>query len=201
MKIAVIDNGGQYAHRIYRTFQDLGAEVIILSNSTPLGELFDFDGLAFSGSGGLVGQGEEEVMGNCGKYMDNFDGPILAMCAGHQLMAAHFGGTAMAAETPEFGKTEINVRIKEDIFENIPEHGDSMIVWNSHNDEIGVLSEQLEAMADSKDCKYEAIRHKSKPIYGIQFHPEVQHTEYGEKIFDNFLRIVEKYKAQKVAQS
>jgi len=191
MKIAVIDNGGQYSHRIYRQFEDLGAEAVILPNSTPVEDLAEFDGLAFSGSGALVGQGEEAIMGNCGKYLDNFDGPILAMCAGHQLMAAHFGGSAKAADVPEFGKTEVKVDVQEDIFKDIPA---SMVVWNSHNDEVGSISDQIEVMAHSNDCPYEALRHKSKPIYGIQFHPEVQHTEYGEKIFENFLELVNQYK-------
>jgi len=194
MKIAVIDNGGQYAHKIYRQFQDLLAEAIILPNSTTLDELKDFDGLAISGSGGDVGESEGEVMGNCGKYFDEFDGPILAMCAGHQLMAVHFGGTVKAADVPEFGKTEVFVVKKEEIFNEIPVKQDSMIVWNSHNDEVNEISDQLEVMAYSNDCKFEAFRHKNKPIFGVQFHPEVQHTAYGEKIFENFLEIVEKYK-------
>jgi len=200
VKIAVIDNGGQYAHRIYRQFQDAGAEAVIFSNSTPLEDLKDFDGLAISGSGGDVGESEGEVMGNCGSYFDEFDGPILAMCAGHQLMAVHFGGSVKPADVPEYGRTEVFISQKSDIFKDIPAEKDSMFVWNSHNDEVSSISDSLEEMAYSNDCKYEAFRHKEKPIFGVQFHPEVQHTEYGEKIFDNFLTIVENYKAQKVAQ-
>lgn len=191
VKIVVIDNGGQYAHRIYRTLQDCGAEAEIMSNTTPVEEI-NADGIAFSGSGFMVGQGEAAGMGNCPSYLDKFNGPILGMCAGHQLIASHFNGTAQAAVVPGFGKTEIIIDEKDEIFEGLP---DKFIAWNSHNDEVGSISDDMKLLAHSKDCQYEAICHKTKPIFGLQFHPEVQHTEYGYKIFENFVEICKKFKA------
>jgi GMP synthase (glutamine-hydrolysing) len=191
VKIAVIDNGGQYAHRIYRTFQDCGAEVEIFPNTTPVEEI-KADGIAFSGSGLMIGQGEAAGMGNCALYLDKFNGPILGMCAGHQLIASHFGGEAKEAATPEFGKTEILIDAKDEIFEGLPE---KIIAWNSHNDEVASISENMESLAHSKDCPHEAVKHKTKPIYGLQFHPEVQHTEYGYEIFENFVKICKNFKA------
>jgi len=204
MKIVVIDNGGQYAHRIYRNFQDLDVDVDILPNSTPVDEIMA-DGLAFSGSGGSIGTKEESPMGNCGEYLDNFKGPILAMCAGHQLTATHFGGKVGPATVPEFGKTEVFVDKAEGILKGVPAESESnsMVVWNSHNDEVSELSEKLEVLAHSKDCPFEVIKHKTKPIWGVQFHPEVQHTEYGEQIFENFVEIVKEFveKKEEVAVS
>ena len=189
IKIVVIDNGGQYTHRIYRTLQDAGAEAEIISNKTPIEEIVA-NGMAFSGSGSLVGQGEEAGMGNCDIYLDKFNGPILGMCAGHQLIAKHFGGKVSAAKIPEFGKTEIVVDNENQLFKGLP---NNFIAWNSHNDEVVEISDKLEVLAHSSNCKYEAIRHKEKPIYGVQFHPEVQHTQFGKDIFKNFLNIVGDY--------
>jgi GMP synthase (glutamine-hydrolysing) len=73
------------------------------------------------------------------------------------------------------------------LFKDLPE---KFIAWNSHNDEVSEISEQLECLAHSKDCKYEAIKHKEKPIFGLQFHPEVQHTEHGQEIFKNFTDLI-----------
>jgi len=188
MKVAVIDNGGQYAHRIMRTFQDVGAEAMIIPNTTPVEEI-NADAIAFSGSGLRIGEGEVDPMGNCRSYLDNFQGPILGMCAGHQLIAIHFGGKVGPAETPEFGKTEITITKKPGIFDNLPQ---TFTVWNSHNDEVTELPDCFESLASSKDCKYEAIKHKEKPVFGIQFHPEVQNTEHGTEIFKNFLEGVQK---------
>ena len=189
MKIVVIDNGGQYTHRIYRTLQDAGAEAEILPNITPA-ENIQADGMVFSGSGSLVGQGEEAGMGNCSVYLDTFNKPILGMCAGHQLIAKHFGGEVRAAQKPEFGKTEIEIDKQNVIFEGLP---DKFVVWNSHNDEVSEISDQLEVLAHSNDCAFEAIKHKERPIYGLQFHPEVQHTEHGLEMCKNFLNVVEHY--------
>ncbi|HIJ98718.1 TPA: GMP synthase, partial [archaeon] len=88
MKIIVIDNGSQYTHRIYRTLQDLKVETKIVPNTTPLEQIKDADALCFSGSGGLVSQGAS--MGNCPIYLEKFKGPILGMCAGHQLIREFF---------------------------------------------------------------------------------------------------------------
>jgi len=189
MKVAVIDNGGQYAHRIYRTIQDLvvdfEVEVLILPNTTPLEEL-NTGAIAFSGSGLRLGEEDADPMGNCELYLDSFEGPILGMCAGHQLIAKHFGGEVAPAKTPEFGMTEIKLDKQGGVFEGVPP---SFTAWNSHNDEVSALSNQLAVLAHSIDCPYEAIKHVSKPIYGLQFHPEVQHTEHGCLIFENFLKI------------
>jgi GMP synthase (glutamine-hydrolysing) len=125
-------------------------------------------------------------MGNCDLYLDELEIPILGMCAGHQLIAAHFGGKASAAKKPEFGKTEILVDEQDELFDGFPK---SFIAWNSHNDEVSKLSDELLKLAHSKDCPYEAIRHNELPIFGLQFHPEVQHTEYRYELFENFIKI------------
>lgn len=192
MKIIVIDNGSQYAHRIYRTFQDLKINAQILPNTVSFGEIKSADAIALSGSGARIGYGEP--MGNCETFIRKFDGPIIGMCAGHQLIAQVFGGKARSASesttsTPEFGLAEITIDNEDEIFKGIPKKFNA---WESHNDEVCEISDDLERLAHSDTCEFEAIRHKTRPIYGLQFHPEVQHTQYRMEIFSNFIEIAKR---------
>jgi GMP synthase (glutamine-hydrolysing) len=72
------------------------------------------------------------------------------------------------------------------LFDGVPEKS---IVWESHNDEVAKLPRVFEILAESNSCQIQAMKHRNKPIYGLQFHPEVEHTEFGEKIFNNFVKI------------
>lgn len=184
VRIVVIDNGGQWTHREWRTLRDLGVDTEIKANTTPLDEL-DVDGLVLSGGAPRVGL--EDTLGNCGTYLDEADVPILGICAGHQFMARHFGGKAEAAGTPEFGKTELELEDgveQDDILAGLPERS---TVWESHNDEVTVVPDGFEVLGHSPDCEVQAMRHTGRPVFGLQFHPEVSHTEHGERIFENFV--------------
>ena len=192
MKIIIIDNGSQYAHRIYRTFQDLKADAELVPNTAPFEKIKDADAIALSGSGARIGH--NEAMGNCETYIKKFGGPIVGMCAGHQLIAQVFGGEVRSASesetgTPEFGLAEITIDKDDEIFAGIPK---KTTVWESHNDEVSKISDELELLAHSETCEFEAIKHKTRPIYGLQFHPEVQHTQHGKLIFRNFLDIAKR---------
>lgn len=193
MRILVIDNGSQYAHRIYRTLQDLKVETKILLNTASFDEVKSADALCLSGSGGLVSQGAS--LGNCSVYLEKFSGPILGMCASHQLIGEFFGGKVRSASdsesgTPEFGKIEITIDKEADLFKGLPK---KFAVWESHNDEVSEISSELELLAHSDTCSFEAIKHIERPIYGVQFHPEVQHTQFGREIYANFVQIAKKH--------
>jgi GMP synthase (glutamine-hydrolysing) len=186
VRIVVIDNGGQWTHREWRTLRDLGVDTEIKPNDTPLEEL-DVDGLVLSGGAPRVGL--EDTLGNADAYLDEAEFPVLGICAGHQFMARHFGGAAEAAETPEFGKTELELIDgvdQDDILAGLPETSQ---VWESHNDEVTTVPEGFENLASSEACRVQAMRHRERPVFGLQFHPEVSHTEYGEEIFANFVDI------------
>jgi GMP synthase (glutamine-hydrolysing) len=68
----------------------------------------------------------------------------------------------------------------------------SSVVWLSHNDEVTRIPDNFELLASSESCEIQAMKHIEKPFYGLQFHPEVEHTEYGRRIFENFVKICEK---------
>ncbi len=184
MKIFVVQNGSQWEHRIWRTLRDLGVDARLVENTSPLSDLSDMDGVVFSGGAALVGQGEAAALGNCGSYLDGFDGPVLGICAGQQFIALHFGGEVAPSKRPEFGEVMVSVEGGA-LFEGVPEE---FKAWASHNDEV-VSAPGFRLTASSEAVKWHAFEHESKPVFGTLFHPEVSHTECGEKIFENFLGV------------
>ncbi|MCX8197792.1 MAG: GMP synthase subunit A [Candidatus Micrarchaeota archaeon] len=183
MKVAIVDFGSQWTHRIHRTISYLGKESKILPVKAPLKEIMAYDALIFSGGAIRVGLGDVDQTGNARKYLDNFQGPILGVCAGQQFIGLHFGGKAQPSPGPEYGKVELFVDDKDEIFQGLP---DRFTVWASHNDEV-INTPGFKILAHSKDCSNHAFKSLSRPIWGCLFHPEVEHTEYGSQIYANFL--------------
>ena len=183
MKIYVLDNGGQWTHREWRVLKYLGVDAEIISNTTPPEDVEDGDGFLLSGGAPRIGS-EADMLGASGEYLRRADRPVLGICVGCQFIATYFGGTAGPADTPEYGKTEITIDNADTLFDGLPGR---ITVWESHNDEIKSLPPVLEGLAHSDNCRFQAVRHKNLPIFGVQFHPEVEHTERGMEIFRNFL--------------
>jgi len=187
VRIYVIDNGGQWTHREWRTLRDLEVQTNIVPNTTLFKDLQkeNIQGLVLSGGAPRIGL--DGGLGNCAEYLEKADFPILGICAGHQFMARHFGGEVKPSMIPEFGQVEMTL-IKDDdaLFEGVLKKS---IVWESHNDEVTVLPKDFVRIAESVNCKIQAMRHKKKLLYGLQFHPEVEHTKYGEQIFKNFIKL------------
>lgn len=183
MKILVIDNGGQWTHREWRVLKYLGADAFIVPNTTPCEEI-DCDGLVLSGGSPRI-RTENTLLGNTNKYLDYLKIPILGICVGAQYIAVHYGGEAGPAEIPEYGKTLCYIDEHNEIFEGLPT---KIVVWESHNDEIKNLPKNSIKLAHSENCDIQAFKYGDK-IYGVQFHPEVEHTEYGYEIFKNFMKL------------
>lgn len=184
VRIFVVDNGGQWTHREWRVLKYLGVESQIVPNTTPWEELQDLDGLVLSGGAPRVGL--SHTLGGCAHHLDKLPFPILGICAGEQFMATHYGGQCAAAKVPEFGKTEL---VLDDasggrILAGLPERS---IVWESHNDEVVLVPPTMRVLAHSASCAVQAIEHRTLPRFGLQFHPEVEHTQHGERIFRNFV--------------
>jgi len=184
VRIPVIDNGGQWTHREWRVLKYLDVDTEIIPNTIPLADI-SADGLVLSGGAASVDV-EYEKLGRLGEYFDKSSVPILAICVAHQFMGQHFGGKVGKAVTGEFGKTEVLVDDHDEILAGLPS---KFNVWESHNDEVKELPSDLVRLAHSESCGVEAMRHRSKPFFGVQFHPEVEHTEHGEQVFRNFLSV------------
>jgi GMP synthase (glutamine-hydrolysing) len=102
-----------------------------------------------------------------------------------QLMAIHFGGSAGPSEIPEYGLSTLKVIEEDDLFRGLPHE---FKVWESHNDEVKEVP-NFSILAMSENCKIQAVKHVDKPFYGVQFHPEVNNTEYGSQILKNFVNV------------
>jgi len=189
VKIYVVDNGGQWTHREWRTLRDLDVETKIVPNTISFDELKkdNIDGLVLSGGAPRIGL--EGALGNTDEILEKADFPILGICAGHQYMARFFGGEARPAEKPEYGKVELTILKENSFFKGVPKKS---VIWESHNDEVKKIPKDFELLASSEDCEVQAMKHKNKPFYGLQFHPEVENTEYGEQMFKNFVKICKK---------
>jgi GMP synthase (glutamine-hydrolysing) len=186
MKVYIVDNGGQWTHREWRVLRYLGVDTRIVKNTTPFDEISDVDGLVLSGGSPNVAS-DADAMGNNGEYLDRADFPVFGICAG-MILCEHFGGTLGESAVPEFGHVDLRISDHGDIFKGIP---DGICVWASHNDEVKEVPEGFVVTASSSSCPVEAVRSADRPIYGVQFHPEVEHTEFGPQMFRNFLKIID----------
>lgn len=187
MKILVINNQGQYNHRIYRSLHYLKIPSEIIANSTTIEEIKEKDPMGI-----ILGGGPSiERAGNSNQYVEELECPILGICLGHQIIAQVYGGEIGSAGIESYAKNTINILDENDIF---PGLGKTMDVWTSHKDEVKKLPPDFKLLATSDVCEIEAMKHAEKPVYGIQFHPEVHHTQQGHLIFENFYRICQEYK-------
>lgn len=112
--------------------------------------------------------------------------PILGLCFGHQLIAQEFGGRVEQSHKREYGAATLTVLDKQDLFANLD---DKEMVWMSHGDSVTHLPEGFVTLGSSADCNHAAIAHHDKKIFGIQFHPEVHHTQHGTQMLKNFISI------------
>lgn len=110
--------------------------------------------------------------------------PLLGVCYGMQSMAEQQGGQVKACEAKEFGLAQFEWIDQDPLFEGISQQSR---VWMSHGDQVKILPPQFKALGFSENTPIAAMRHESKPWYGVQFHPEVTHTEFGKTFLSNFV--------------
>ena len=182
--IDVIDNGGQWTHREWRMLRYLKVDTQIIENTTPLENMRKLDGIILSGGAARVGLTGE--LGNCAAYL-GLDIPILGICAGHQFMARFYGGDARESPEPEFGAMQIELQNGGGkIFAGTNE---SQTVWESHNDEVHKLPKGFFITASSSSCQIQGMENEKGDRFGLQFHPEVNDSEFGKEMFDNFVAV------------
>jgi len=189
--IIIVDNGGQYTHLIWRMCRDLGHEARVVGNKTGFAEIADASAFILSGG---PGSAYSDDFGICNEAIERCasgksKAPLLGICMGHQLIAHVLGGQVARGKTAEYGVMEIEVDEENGLFRGVPKR---FKAWVSHFDEVKRLPMHFKPLAHSAICGAEAMAHESKPIFGVQFHPEVWHTEHGETIFGNFLELIPK---------
>lgn len=179
----ILNFGGQYNQLIARRVRECGVYCEVISRKTPIEEIKKRKptGIVFTGGPNSV---YAENAPRIDKEIFELGIPVLGICYGCQLMAFTLGGTVSTAEMREYGKTETNYDVQSKLFNELPEKG---ISWMSHTDYISKLPDGFKASAYSDSCPAAAIENEDKKLYGIQFHPEVNHTENGVAMLRNFL--------------
>ena len=191
--IPVVFVKGQYNHLISRTLQDLGVDSQLLPATTTPVELekIGADGLVMGGGPQRVRSMVDLTgeLSNAAQLISKLKIPLLCICVTHQLLASAYGGETATAKSPEFGPFEITVSEEDTILSGLKP---SFTAWESHNDEIVKTPEGFRVLASSTSCAIQAMRHNSREVFGVQFHPEVSHTTRGVDVFRNFLAVVKK---------
>ncbi|MFD1564068.1 GMP synthase subunit A [Haloarchaeobius amylolyticus] len=180
-KIVVVDNHGQFTHLERRALRDLGVDTDLIDNDTPPEEV-DADGVVLSGGPDM------DRIGKSPEYLEA-DMPVLGICLGMQLIAEELGGQVGSGEYGGYADVSVDIVDEDDPLTGslYPETR----VWASHADEVTELPEGFELTAKSDVCDVEAMSDTDRDLYGVQWHPEVAHTEEGDEIFENFLSICE----------
>ncbi|MGE5533336.1 MAG: glutamine-hydrolyzing GMP synthase [Bacillota bacterium] len=185
--ILVLDFGGQYCHLIGRRIREHGVYSEIVSHDispeeiAALDEKFNVKGLIFSGGPSSVYEPNAPKLHP--RILD-INLPILGLCYGHQLLAQLTGSKVEPAACKEYGIAQVAIDKPVGVLEGL---GDREQVWMSHGDTVFAPPEEFEALAHTENCPVAAFRHKTKPIYGLQWHPEVIHTEKGDRMLQNFI--------------
>ncbi len=179
-KILVLDFGGQYTHLLARRVRDLNVYSEICAPTIPSEDLKKAKGIILSGGPQSV-YSDEAIAFN--PEIFSLKVPILGLCYGQQLIAHELGGKVVSGNVKEYGVAQIKSE-KKGIFEGIEKEFN---VWMSHGDKVESLPQGFEKAGSTDDCEFAAIANEEKKIYGLQFHPEVTHTENGLKIISNFI--------------
>jgi GMP synthase (glutamine-hydrolysing) len=193
--ILVLDFGGQYCHLIGRRIREHGVySEIVPHDITPdgiktLNEKFSVKGLILSGGPASV---YEPNAPRLDPRILETNLPILGLCYGHQLIAQITNGKVEPAACKEYGIAHVAIDKPVGVLKGL---GEKEKVWMSHGDTVFAMPLEFEVLAHTENCPVAAFRHKEKPIYGLQWHPEVIQTENGMLMLHNFIFEVCKCKA------
>ncbi len=187
----IIDNGSQYTHLIKRGCRELGYEAETLYSRADYGKMEEMlqEGVSriilsggpssvYTDPPNLSSMICEKIRGGALRL------PLLGICYGHQMIAHTWGAKVGKGASAEYGMCDIEVEDADVLFRGVPK---KFRAWVSHFDQAKGVPAGFRRLASSAVCPVEAMKHEKLPIYGVQFHPEVWHTEHGEAILKNFL--------------
>ena len=180
--IVVLDFGGQYNQLIARRVRDLGVYTELLPYSTSVEKMKEINPIGIILTGGPNSVFKKDAL-VCDKEIFNLGIPMLGICYGAQLLAFQTGGDVASATTKEYGKCEIEYSDCP-LFEGINK---TNICWMSHTDYVSKLGKGFEIVGKTATCPIAAYGNTERKLYGVQFHPEVVHTQNGTEILKNFL--------------
>ena len=188
-RIIILDFGSQYTQLIARRIRESGVYSEIYPCTESLETILGMNpkGIILSGSPYSVYDTDAPLFADELLHASREDGsqlPILGICYGLQAMAYKLGGKVENAQAKEYGRAEIIIDDPSDLLNGIPS---GSTVWMSHGDHLASLPDDFELLAHTDNAPIAAVRSSSRSHYGVQFHPEVMHTEYGKDVLKNFV--------------
>lgn len=181
--ILIVDFGSQYNQLIARRVRECRVYCRIVPNNVALDEIIDLkpEGIILSGGPASIYEKDSPTMD---KDILDLGVPVLGICYGMQFMIHALGGTVKKAEKREYGFAELNVKRREVLFYGVDKKTDC---WMSHGDSIEKLPAGFKITASTRNTRVAAAAYRKKNLYGLQFHPEVDHTPKGKTMLRNFL--------------
>ena len=181
--ILVLDFGSQYTQLIARRIRESNVYSEILPWDIDESKIIDLNpkGIILSGGPNSVTESYTPRLPQC---VFDLGIPILGICYGMQTLAEQMGGHVISSDQKEFGHSELSIVKDSVLFKNLKKQ---INVWMSHGDQVQDIPDEFDLIAATETAPISAMEHINLPIYAIQFHPEVTHTEDGKTILDNFI--------------
>jgi GMP synthase (glutamine-hydrolysing) len=179
-QITVLDTGGQYTHLIARRIRELGVYADVVASDTPASDLKKRRGLVISGGPASV---LEEGCPDIDPEILALGVPVLGICYGHQLLARHLGGKVAKGERGEYGMAHLEITAPDPLWNGV----ERSRIWMSHFDTVSKVPAGFEVIGSSEVSGVAAMSDSARRLFGIQFHPEVVHTQAGRRILENFI--------------
>jgi GMP synthase (glutamine-hydrolysing) len=185
--VLIFDFGSQFGQLIARRVRELNVFCQVVRHDLPAERVKELNpkGIIFSGGPASV---YEPNAPTCDPKLFDLGIPVLGICYGMQLACLALGGTVGgSAHSREYGRATLTVSDPNSLFRGYPRES---TVWMSHGDQVQGVSGDFIPLASTDTCPLAAVKHRTRPVFGIQFHPEVAHTPHGGQILANFLRDV-----------
>ena len=181
--VPIVDFGSQYVQLIARRVREAGVFSVLVGPDVTADELRRMNPRGVILSGGPASVYEQNAP-KCDPAIFDLGVPVLGICYGMQIGAQILGAEVKNAAAREYGRVRLDVTEVDDLLPGVPSH---TTVWMSHGDQVNQLPAEFVPLATTPTCPYAAVRHSTRPFYGVQFHPEVTHTPHGDDILHNFL--------------
>lgn len=181
--ILIVDFGAQYSQLIARRVREANVYCEIIPYTYSIDKIKEKNPNGIILSGGPASVYAENAP-KISHEVFELGVPVLGICYGGQFIAQEFGGKVNRADFREYGKVKLDILSDEDLFKGVD---NDTLCWMSHTDYIEKAPEGFEITAKSDTCQVGAMKNDEKKIYAVQFHPEVEHTERGREVLNNFL--------------